>query len=166
MSNFLADAYPSHLVPPSNTVEGAIRRARIAFFVDTYFSKFQSSYIKAVFGKTQEEATEAATAGAAAVVKELEPLLADAGPFFGGSEKLTLAEVGFTTPPHTKLCPAQTPKEVASHYGADIGAPTTPDRFSPALSSSASSPSLTTDSSPTPSSTTSRAKRPTSTIGR
>ena len=30
----------------------------------------------------------------AVVSKEVEPLLKDASPFFGGSEKLTLAEVG------------------------------------------------------------------------
>jgi hypothetical protein len=33
-----------------------------------------------------------------AVVKEVEPLLQDAKPFFGGSEKLTLAEVSATFP--------------------------------------------------------------------
>lgn len=33
-----------------------------------------------------------------AVTKEVEPLLQDAKPFFGGSEKLTLAEVSATFP--------------------------------------------------------------------
>jgi len=33
-----------------------------------------------------------------AVAKEVEPLLQDAKPFFGGSEKLTLAEVSATFP--------------------------------------------------------------------
>ena len=33
-----------------------------------------------------------------AVVKEVEPLLQDAKPFFGGSERLTLAEVSATFP--------------------------------------------------------------------
>jgi glutathione S-transferase len=43
--------------------------------------------------KTAEESEEAEKAALAGAVKEVEPLLADAGPFFGGSDKLTLAEV-------------------------------------------------------------------------
>jgi glutathione S-transferase len=96
VANFLADAYPSHLLPPSESAEGALRRARIAFFVDTYFSKLQPSYQKAIFAKTQEEADQAALDAAAVIPKELEPLLADAKPFFGGSDKLTQAEVRAT----------------------------------------------------------------------
>jgi glutathione S-transferase len=40
-----------------------------------------------------EEAEKAAGTFVDAIVKELEPLLKDAGPFFGGSSRLTLAEV-------------------------------------------------------------------------
>lgn len=51
-----------------------------------------------------EAEREAATAALVdAVVKEIEPLLVksdkDQGPFFGGSEKLTFAEV--SSPPHS-----------------------------------------------------------------
>ncbi|KAK7975529.1 hypothetical protein PG989_013992 [Apiospora arundinis] len=78
---FLADAYPSAgLSPPSTDPDGPLARARVAFFVDTYFSK----------GLGHEQATADFLA---VVVKEVEPLLADAAPFFGGSSKLTLAEV-------------------------------------------------------------------------
>ncbi|EHL02918.1 putative Glutathione S-transferase GST-6.0 [Glarea lozoyensis 74030] len=48
--------------------------------------------------KTSSEPGAAKTLGDA-IVKEIEPLLKDAGPFFGGSERLTLAEVDILLPP-------------------------------------------------------------------
>ncbi|WOO77965.1 Pyrimidodiazepine synthase [Vanrija pseudolonga] len=89
---FLADQYPSHLVPESSAPGGALKRARIALFVDAFFSKFQSPLFK-IYTASEDElpaVTEAATAG---LVKEVEPLLKDAKPYFGGADKLTLAEV-------------------------------------------------------------------------
>lgn len=96
VSQFLADAHPSHLVAPSNSVEGALQRARIAFFVDTFFAKVQPHFNAAVRASSKQERETAGEALVAAAEKELEPLIAEwtgAGPFFGGSEKLTLAEV-------------------------------------------------------------------------
>ncbi|ROT38195.1 thioredoxin-like protein [Sodiomyces alkalinus F11] len=94
VAQFLADAHPSsHLLPPSNTAEGAVRRARVNFFTDAFFSKVHPAYFKSVTAKTDEEVEEAGRATVDAVVKEIEPLLADAAPYFGGSEKPTLAEV-------------------------------------------------------------------------
>ncbi|KAH6652627.1 thioredoxin-like protein [Truncatella angustata] len=93
VSNFLADAFPSHLVPKSTDPNGPLVRARIAFFVDTYFSKAGGHFFKAYAGKTDEEQKTAAEEYVNAIVKEVEPLLSDAAPFFGGSSKLTLAEV-------------------------------------------------------------------------
>lgn len=93
VSQFLADAYPSHLVPPSNTAEGALRRARVAFFVDNFFTKFQNHVQKFALAKTDAEAEAGLETAIAGLVREVEPLLADAKPFFGGAEKLTLAEV-------------------------------------------------------------------------
>ncbi|PWY65987.1 glutathione S-transferase [Aspergillus heteromorphus CBS 117.55] len=97
VSQFLADAYPSHLLPPSNTPEGALQRARIAFFFDAYNSKVAPLYhvpIRAASDADRKSATEAL---AAALKKEVAPLIyANAqgtGPFFGGSETLTFAEV-------------------------------------------------------------------------
>lgn len=59
------------------------------------FSKVNSFYIKALFAKSDEEATTNADELLKGIAKEIEPLLKGAGPFFGGSEKLTLAEVSF-----------------------------------------------------------------------
>ncbi|KAL6867177.1 thioredoxin-like protein [Trichoderma novae-zelandiae] len=93
VAQFLADAYPSHLIPSGGTPEAALVRARINFFVDTFFSKAHSHYHKALFAKTEEEAQEAAAEFVKQLQKEVEPLLGDAGPYFGGSKTLTLAEV-------------------------------------------------------------------------
>ncbi|KAF7558410.1 hypothetical protein G7046_g5737 [Stylonectria norvegica] len=92
VAQFLADAYPSHLVPASNDKGGALKRARIAFFVDAYLSKANSHVFKFFSGASDEELVIAGQEFTKAIVKEVEPLLADAAPYFGGSEKLTLAE--------------------------------------------------------------------------
>ncbi|KAM3452190.1 hypothetical protein MY5147_009488 [Beauveria neobassiana] len=114
VSQFLADAHPSHLVPTAGTPDAALQvrqtfhvaipqtiiltdnmlqRARIGFFVDTYFTKANSLSTKVAFAKTDAEAEEAAAEFVKQVAKEVEPLLADAAPYFGGSKTLTLAEV-------------------------------------------------------------------------
>ncbi|KAL2127265.1 hypothetical protein VTI74DRAFT_11005 [Chaetomium olivicolor] len=93
VAQFLADAFPSHLVPPSNTPGGALRRARIALFVDAFISKFNSPLLSLYTAKSDEERNAGVEKALEGVVKEVEPLLADASPFFGGSDKLTLAEV-------------------------------------------------------------------------
>jgi glutathione S-transferase len=93
VSWLLADSHPSHLVLPSNAPGGAQQRARIGFFVDTYFGKFQSGLVKLFGAKTEAEQEPIVDAAVAQVVKELEPLLKDANPYFGGSDKLTQAEV-------------------------------------------------------------------------
>lgn len=93
VAQFLADAYPSHLVPNGGTPEAALARARLNFFVDTYFTKANSQYQKALFAKTDEEAEAASQEFLKQLEKEVEPLLSDAAPYFGGSKTLTLAEV-------------------------------------------------------------------------
>ncbi|KAI1631522.1 thioredoxin-like protein [Biscogniauxia mediterranea] len=93
VAGYLADAYPSHLLPASNEPNGPLVRARVAFFVDTYFSKANSFLYKVVGAKSDDEAASIAQELVANVVKEVEPLLTNAAPFFNGSEKLTLAEV-------------------------------------------------------------------------
>jgi glutathione S-transferase len=46
VASFLADAFPAGgLVPPSTDPAGALTRARIAFFVDAYFSKGQGPFL-------------------------------------------------------------------------------------------------------------------------
>jgi len=93
VSWLLSDAYPDHLAPPSNAPGGPEKRARIAFFVDTYFTKFQSSLFKLFAAKTDADAEPIVDAAVDQLVKELEPLLKDAKPFFGGSDHITIAEV-------------------------------------------------------------------------
>lgn len=93
VAQFLADAHPSHLVPTGGTPEAALARARINFFVDTYFTKANAQYHKALFAKTNEEAEAASQEFLKQLEKEVEPLLSDAAPYFGGSKTLTLAEV-------------------------------------------------------------------------
>ncbi|KAL0943600.1 putative glutathione s-transferase [Colletotrichum truncatum] len=93
VAQFLADAHPSHLLPPSNSKEGALRRARINFFVDAYFSKANPLIFKIYNAKSNDEVEAAADTFVDIVAKEIEPLLEDAAPYFGGSDKPTLVEV-------------------------------------------------------------------------
>jgi glutathione S-transferase len=94
ISWLLADAFPSgDLVLPSSAPGGPQQRARVAFFVDAYFTKFQSHLHKLFAAKTEQESDPIVTAAVDSLVRELEPLLKNANPFFGGSAKITLAEV-------------------------------------------------------------------------
>ncbi len=93
VAQFLADAHPSHLVPTSDAPGGALRRARIALFVDAYISKFTTPLFGIFRAATDEEAKAIVDKVVVSLVNEVEPQLADASPFFGGSDKLTLAEV-------------------------------------------------------------------------
>lgn len=94
---FLCDIYPSHLLPPPTTAEGALRRAKVSYFTDAYWSKFHTVLFR-LFEAESKADTEAIVEDAVdGIVKEVEPLLADASPFFGGSDKLTLAEVSSRT---------------------------------------------------------------------
>ncbi|KAK8097857.1 glutathione S-transferase [Apiospora kogelbergensis] len=86
---FLADAYPAAgLAPASTDPDGPLLRARVAFFVDAYFTKAVAHVQKAVaaYGDGPAAQQEPAADFVAAVVKELEPLLGDAAPFFGEHE--------------------------------------------------------------------------------
>ncbi|KAJ5491913.1 Glutathione S-transferase/chloride channel C-terminal [Penicillium expansum] len=90
VAQFLADAHQTHLLPPSSPTENALYRARLNFF------QSPPSFFASIRAADETERDAAAEQLVAAIVKEVEPLLADTegkGPFFGGSEKLTLAEV-------------------------------------------------------------------------
>jgi glutathione S-transferase len=94
ISQFLADSFPSHLLPASDSSPTApLTRAKIAFFADTWTTKLTSLVFGGVRAGTSEDKQKKAEELVAIVKKEIEPLLEDAGPYFGGSEKLTLAEV-------------------------------------------------------------------------
>ncbi|KAK9421413.1 putative Thioredoxin-like protein [Seiridium unicorne] len=90
---FLCDIYPSHLCPPPTTTGGALRRAQISFFTDAYWSKFHTVLFQLFEARTEAETETIVNDAVEGLVREVEPLLADAKPFLGGSHQLTLAEV-------------------------------------------------------------------------
>jgi glutathione S-transferase len=96
ISQFLVDAHPSHLLPASDSSPTApLFRYRVNFFVDTYFTKV-NTYLYAIIRATNDEEKKTkADEWVKAIEKEIEPLLHDANPFFGGSKEMTLAEVFF-----------------------------------------------------------------------
>jgi glutathione S-transferase len=77
--------------PAAGDPKAALTRARINFFVDTWFSKVGSYWFRILMAD-QEEGEKLAKEFVETVGKEIEPLLKDASPFFGGSSKVTLAE--------------------------------------------------------------------------
>ncbi|KAH8730917.1 thioredoxin-like protein [Phaeosphaeriaceae sp. PMI808] len=91
VATFLADAYPSHILPPAGNAKDALARARINFFADTWSSK-AGSYWFQILKAGSEEQQKLVKDFVDIVGKEVEPLLKDAAPFFGGSSKMTLAE--------------------------------------------------------------------------
>ncbi|KAJ5612825.1 thioredoxin-like protein [Penicillium lagena] len=94
IAQFLVDSVPStHLIPRTGEPEGALMRGRIALFVETYSSKANLYYYRMIEAKTDEDAEELGQRYVDAVVTEIEPLLQDAKPFFGGSDRLTMAEI-------------------------------------------------------------------------
>ncbi|RDW79511.1 hypothetical protein BP6252_04149 [Coleophoma cylindrospora] len=92
VSQFLADTYPSHLLKTSTEEGGALQRAEINFFIDAYMSKVNSMLYPAIRAEGAEK-EEYVTKFVEAISKEVEGLLKNAGPYFGGSDKLTFAEV-------------------------------------------------------------------------
>ena len=74
-----------------------MERAKINFFVDAFMSKVNGQILPLL--RAEESEKEALVEKIVqAVEKEVEPLLKDAGPFFGGSSKVTLAEVSILLP--------------------------------------------------------------------
>jgi glutathione S-transferase len=78
-------------LPTAGNPKGALARARINFFVDTWSTKAGSYWFK-ILTAEGEERENLAQEFVEVVGKELDPLLKDAAPFFGGSSKVTLAE--------------------------------------------------------------------------
>lgn len=96
VAQFLADSKPSHLLPASDSKtdpRASLVRARIAFFTDTWTTKVGSQLFATLKASPGAEQEEQAKQWLAAFAKEIDPLLKDAAPFFGGSKELTLAEV-------------------------------------------------------------------------
>lgn len=97
---FLVDMYPSHLCPPPTTAEGALRRASMSFFTDAYWTKFHTALFRLFEAPTAADEEKVVDDAVQGLVREVEPLLGDAAPFFGKSPRLTLAEVSETQPSH------------------------------------------------------------------
>lgn len=94
VSTFVADMYPNSSFWPASreSPTSALTRARITFFVDAFFGKV-NSYMYQLLKAEGEEKEKLGAELVEAVKKEIEPLLEGCGPFFGGSESITLAEV-------------------------------------------------------------------------
>ena len=91
---FLTGLYPSHLTPHGgNPVADAAQRWRQRFFTDTWFGKVNPLLFKMT--GTSDEAARLSIANdiTEQIGKEIEPLLANAGPYFGGSSVITVVEV-------------------------------------------------------------------------
>ncbi|KIW54186.1 hypothetical protein PV05_06563 [Exophiala xenobiotica] len=115
--SFLTDLYPSHLTPaislstststssspsPSSSpddiaIAKAHLRYRMSFFIDTFFSKVNPYMFKLVGADNDEAQAKLVDECIALLEKEIEPLLADASPYFGGSDRITIVEA-MTTP--------------------------------------------------------------------
>lgn len=94
VSQFLCDNFPSPLLPASHeSPAAALRRARIAFFTDTWTTKVTPVQLAIMRLDSQQEQEAKAKELTAIIEKDIEPLLKDADPFFGGSRELTFAEV-------------------------------------------------------------------------
>jgi glutathione S-transferase len=92
---FFVDMYPTlskRISPPPSSPETAYLRYRTNFFVDTYVNKVHGLYFK-VFLAHEKDAESRVDDLVNTIREHIEPLLHDAGPFFGGSSHMTLAEV-------------------------------------------------------------------------
>ena len=94
VSTFLADNFPNSAFYPKSheSPTSALTRARISYFVDTWFTKVNGLFFP-VLKAEGEEKEKLGKDMVAAVTKEIEPLLKGSAPYFGGSKVLTLAEV-------------------------------------------------------------------------
>lgn len=96
ITQFLADVYLSHLLPPNNGSPTApLFRVQVNFAVDTWFSKGYPLWMGIAKEANAAERQKKGDELVEKVEKETEPLLKEAGlgPFFGGKRELTLVEV-------------------------------------------------------------------------
>lgn len=93
ITQFIADLKPDGILPSSGTAAGALKRARVNWIVSAYFDNVNPQWNKLLAAKTDADAEAAAAAYVQAVVKEVEPHLQSAAPYFDGSKKITLVEV-------------------------------------------------------------------------
>ena len=107
VTQFLADAHQSHLLPPSIGPANALCRARLNFFADTFIPMTLPHMMAGQRAQSESEKDAAAEDFVKAVMKEMEPLFtwdAGKGPLFEGSERLTLTEVSLESCLHEVPC--------------------------------------------------------------
>ncbi|KAI5821193.1 thioredoxin-like protein [Pyronema omphalodes] len=102
ITQFLADlpGKSKSILPAPTTPEACLFRARLSLFVETFISKVGSQLYQIMLNSKDEAEKETKIANALeAIKKDIVPMLEvkDAenptGPFFGGSQEFTLAEV-------------------------------------------------------------------------
>lgn len=92
--DFLIGLYPSHLTPQTgNAVKDGVLHWRQRFFVDTFFTKVIPLLFKMTGIPDRDGQLKIVDEGLAQVAKEIEPLLANAAPYFDGSKTITFVEV-------------------------------------------------------------------------
>lgn len=101
IAQFLSDAYPGILQKSSSEPGGALQRLRTNLFVDAWVAKVVPKLFAGIYAEGDAEKRRTGDELVKAIKDEIEPLLADAAPFFGGSATLTLAEVHCMLPPLT-----------------------------------------------------------------
>lgn len=89
----LVDGFPSHLSPAKGSIEAALFHARTMFFVNTWVTKVHDRGMQQMRLQSEEEKEALVDSIVETIKTEIEPLLEDAAPFFGGSAKPTLAEI-------------------------------------------------------------------------
>lgn len=71
----------------------AISRWRQRFFIDTWFRKVNPLFFKMTGAADEVARASIANTIVEIVEKEIEPLLKDASPYFGGASRITIVEV-------------------------------------------------------------------------
>ncbi|KIX08953.1 uncharacterized protein Z518_00031 [Rhinocladiella mackenziei CBS 650.93] len=115
--SFLTELYPSHLIPPppvpaaltptptGDAVASTHLRYRMSFIIDAFFTKVNPFMFKLVGADAGEAQDKMVDDMIGLLEKEIEPLLpepgAEKGPYFDGSEKLTLVEASTQSPSST-----------------------------------------------------------------
>ena len=91
---FLTELYPSHLTPHSGKpAADAVLHWRQRFFIDTWFSKVNPLLFKITGAADEGARSTIADTIVDLIGKEIEPLLGDTAPYFGGSSHITVVEV-------------------------------------------------------------------------
>lgn len=93
----MTELYPSHLTPNSGKpASDAVLHWRQRFFIETWFSKINPLLFKMTGASDDGARATIANTIIDLVGKEIEPLLGDTAPYFGGSSQITVVEVSLS----------------------------------------------------------------------